>query len=206
MTTYRLHCFKESGNSYKVALALAIAGVTWEKVAVDYFDGQTRQPGWRSETNEMGEVPVLEIDGRRMTQSGVILLHIAEQFDGLHVEASERNEVLRWLLFDNHKFTANLASYRWLRTFAKPAPHEAVLAYMRQCTVAALDIVDRHLADSTFIVGNRLTVADLSMVGYVYYPADELGFDLRAEYPRVGAWMDRVAQTTGWRGPYELLA
>ena len=91
MTTYRLHCFKESGNSYKVALALAIAGVTWEKVAVDYFDGQTGQSGWRSETNEMGEVPVLEIDGCRI---------------------------------DNQKFTANLASYRRLRTPDWREPYE----------------------------------------------------------------------------------
>lgn len=206
MTTYKLHCFKESGNSYKVALALSIAGVHWQKVVVDDFDGQTRQPAWRAETNEMGEVPVLEIDGRRMTQSGVILLHLAEQFECLRVEDSERNEVLRWLLFDNHKFTANLASYRWLRTFAKPAPHEAVLAYMRQRTVAALAIAERHLATSAFIVGNRLTVADISMVGYVYYPKEELGLDLRAAYPRVKDWMARVAETRGWLEPYQMLA
>jgi glutathione S-transferase len=126
MTTYRLHCFEESGKSYIVALALAIAGVTWEKVAVDYFAGQTGQSGWRSEINEMGEVPVLEIDGCRMTQSGVILLHIAEQFDGLRVEAGERKEVLRWLLFDNHKFTANLASYCRLRTPDWREPYEVL--------------------------------------------------------------------------------
>ncbi|MBS0447743.1 MAG: glutathione S-transferase family protein [Proteobacteria bacterium] len=206
MTTDRLHCFKESGNSYKVALALTFAGVPFEKVTVDYFDGQTRQTVWRSETNEMGEVPILEFDGRRMSQSGVILLHLAERFDSLRVEPDEREEVLRWLLFDNHKFTANLASYRWPRTFAKPSPHEAVLAYMRQRTAAALDIVDRHLADCPIIVGDRCTVADLSMAGYVYYPADELGFDLRAEYSRIAAWMDRVAQIPGWRAPYDLLS
>jgi glutathione S-transferase len=75
MTMYRLHCFKESGNSYKVALALAIAGVPWDKVLVNYFDGQTRRPTWRADTNEMGEVPVLEVEGGRMSQSGVILLY-----------------------------------------------------------------------------------------------------------------------------------
>lgn len=206
MTTYKLHCFKESGNSYKVALALATLGVPWEKVNVDYFDGQTRQPSWRVQTNEMGEVPVLEADGRRLTQSGAILLDLAERFDALRLAEGERSEVLRWLLFDNHKFTANIASYRWLRTFAKPAPHEAVLAYMRQRTVAALEIVDCHLSTSRFIVGDRLTVADLSMVGYVYYPSEELGFDLRAEYAGIGAWMDRVAETPGWKPPYQLLA
>ena len=205
MTRYTLHCFKESGNSYKVALALTIAGLDWDKVVVDYFNGETRQPAWRAEVNELGEVPVLEIDGRRMTQSGAILMHLAEHADALHLDDGERPEVLRWLLFDNHKFTANLASYRWLRTFATPAPHEAVLAYMRQRTVAAFDIVERHLATQRFIVGDRLTIADISMAGYVFYPKDELGFDIGAEYPKVWDWMTRIAQTRGWRAPYQLL-
>jgi glutathione S-transferase len=131
---------------------------------------------------------------------------LAERFERLRVNDSDLEEVLRWLLFDDHKFTANLASYRWLRSFATPVPHEAVLAYMQQHTVAALEIVERHLAKRLFIVGDRLSIADLSMVGYVYYPASELGFDLRVEYPHIGAWMDRVASTPGWRPPYELLA
>lgn len=205
MTNYKLHCFKESGNSYKVALALSIAGLQWEKVFVDYFNGETRQPAWRAAVNELGEVPVLEADGSRMTQSGAILMHLAEHSDALRLEDSERPEVLRWLLFDNHKFTANLASYRWLRTFASPAPHEAVLHYMRQRTVAAFDIVEHHLATSPYIVGNRLTIADISMAGYVFYPKEELGFDISTEHPKVWAWMRRVAETRRWSAPYQLL-
>ena len=206
MTTYRLHCFKESGNSFKVALALNVVGANWEKVQVEFFNDQTRQSAWRADVNEMGEVPVLEIEGRRLTQSGVILLHLADRFDALRIDDSERDEVVRWLLFDNHKFTANLASYRWLRTFTFPAPHETVLAYMRQRTMAALGIVDQRLARSAFVAGDRLTIADLSLAGYVYYPAKELGFDLRVEYPHLGSWMDRVMSVPGWREPYQLLA
>lgn len=206
MTMYRLHCFKESGNSYKVALALSIAGLPWEKVVVDYFGGETRLPGWRTEMNELGEVPVLEIDGRKLSQSGVILLHLVEHVGALCLSEEEHSEVLRWLLFDNHKFTANLATYRWLRTFAAPAPHEAVLAFMRQRIASAFDIVEKHLGTHRFIVGDRLTIADLSLAGYVFYPEEELGFDISTEYPNISAWMGRVAQTPGWLAPYELLS
>jgi glutathione S-transferase len=206
MTMYKLHSFKESGNSYKVALALSMAGADWEMVQVEFFKSQTRQPAWRADINEMGEVPVLEFEGRRMTQSGAILLYLSEQVDFLRLQDDERNEVIRWLLFDNHKFTANLASYRWLRTFTYPAAHEAVLTFMRQRTMAALDIVNRRLVHSTFIVGDHLTIADLSLAGYVYYPTEELGFDLRTDYPHLGQWMARMEQVPGWREPYELLA
>lgn len=206
MTAFKLHCFKESGNAYKVALALALAGLSWEKVFVDYFNGQTCQPAWRAEVNALGEVPVLEFDGRKMTQSGAILMHLVDTVLVWHLSEDERPEVLRWLLFDNHKFTANLASYRWLRTFASPAPHDAVLAYMQQRTLAAFDILEQHLASHTHIVGKRLTVADLSVAGYVYYPQQELGVDIKRDYPMVWRWMARVSDTPGWKAPYDLLS
>lgn len=205
MTHYRLHCFKESGNSYKVALALSVANLLWEKVDVDYFNGQTHQTAWRYEVNEQGEVPVLEMNGRKLTQSGAILMELSNQEDVFRLEENERAEVLRWLLFDNHKFTANLATYRWLRTFAKPAPHDAVLEFMHQRVLAAFEIVEKHLGANSFIVGNRLTIADLSMAGYVFYPKEELGLDIESMYPQVWRWMGRVSETQGWKAPYELL-
>jgi len=73
MPTYRLHCFAQSGNAYKVALYLNCAGIEWEPVFVDYMAGATRDPEWRARVNPMGEVPVLEVDDKRLTQSGAIL-------------------------------------------------------------------------------------------------------------------------------------
>ena len=55
--TIKLYCFGESGHSYKAALGLTLAGVEWEPVFVDFFNGETRSPEYRSTVNEMGEVP-----------------------------------------------------------------------------------------------------------------------------------------------------
>jgi glutathione S-transferase len=101
MAEYRLYCFAESGNSYKPALMLALSGCDWESRWVDYFNGETRGEVYRSTINELGEAPVLEHGGKRLTQSGVILTYLAERtgrFGGRN--ADERLEVLRWLLFD----------------------------------------------------------------------------------------------------------
>ena len=200
----RLHCFKESGNSYKVALALTLAEIAWEKVDVAFFQGATRDPVWHAEVNEFGEVPVLEIDGLKLSQSGVILTHLSEQVNKLRVSPAERLEVLRWLLFDNHKFTGNLASYRWLRTFAKSVD-EAVLTFVRQRTTAAFDTVERHFSKNAFLVGGRLTIADLSLAGYVFYPPEELGLEIKDSYPHVWKWMGRISEIPGWHEPYGLL-
>ena len=58
MAEYQLYCFAQSGNAYKAALMLALAGADWEPVWVDFFNGGTRTPEYRA-INEMGEVPVL---------------------------------------------------------------------------------------------------------------------------------------------------
>ena len=206
MTTYTLHCFKESGNSYKVALALTLAGLPWTKVDVDYFNGETRTAEWRASVNEQGEVPVLDVGTDRMTQSGAILMSLADHIAMYALERSERAEVLRWILFDNHKFTANLASYRWLRNFASPASDEAVLTYLRGRAAGAIDILERHLQARTFVVGERLAIADVSMAGYVFYPKEQLGFDFSSGFPNIAAWMSRLSQVPGWQAPYDLLA
>src|SRR3954465_7818682 len=78
MARYRLHCIGASGNSYKLALYMNCAGLDWEPGGGDFAGGQTRDPGWRATTNAMGEVPVLEVDGQLMSQSGAILIWLSE--------------------------------------------------------------------------------------------------------------------------------
>src|ERR1043165_5968093 len=106
----RLHCFCQSGNSYKAAFALRAMGLPYESVFVDFMNGRTRDAGWRAEVNEMGEGPVLDDGDARLTQAGVILTHLARKtgrFGGRN--EAEARDVLRWLLFDNHKFTSYFA-------------------------------------------------------------------------------------------------
>jgi glutathione S-transferase len=80
MTNYRLHYFPESGNSYKIALMLTLCGQSFEPVWTDFGGGITRTREWRATFNEMGEIPVLEEDGVRLTQTAPILLRLADRF------------------------------------------------------------------------------------------------------------------------------
>src|ERR1700731_2761672 len=132
MPIYRLHYFPESGNSYKLALMLTLCGQAFEPVWTDFGGGITRTPEWRRSVNEMGEVPVLEIDGVRYTQTAPILLRLADHFSKFHgTTDAERNEILRWLFWDNHKLTGFMATYRYHRAFT-PAPDQAMLSHFRR--------------------------------------------------------------------------
>ena len=114
MAEYRLHCFAQSGNAYKAALMLELCGADWEPRFVDYFNGETRTPEFRA-VNVMGEVPLLEHGALELAQSGVILDYLAGQLGQFGPEnESDRREILRWLLFDNHKLTSYTATLRFL--------------------------------------------------------------------------------------------
>jgi glutathione S-transferase len=116
MPCYRLHYFPESGNSYKLALMLTLCGRRFEPVWTDFGGGVTRTPEWRRDVNEMGEIPVLEVDGERLTQTAPILLKLAKQFGRFGGETEqEQFELLRWLFWDNHKLTGYMATYRYYR-------------------------------------------------------------------------------------------
>lgn len=206
MPTYRLHCFAQSGNSYKVALYLNCAGAAWEPVFVDYMTGATRDPDWRARINPMGEVPVLEADGKRLTQSGAILTWLAEKTGKFAPKTEEeRYEALRWILFDNHKFTSYLATYRFLRSFAPQAPDPAVLAFLKTRADGALGIVNEHLTRTPFMLGAEPTIADFSLAGYMFYPTSELGYDLEISHKNIFTWTQRMKALPGWKDPYDLM-
>ena len=204
MAEYRLHCMKESGNAYKVALMLALSGCDWQPVWVDYFNGQTRGESFRAALNEMGEVPVLEHQGKRLSQSGVILDYLAEvtgKFGGRN--ADEKREILRWVLFDNHKFTSYYATLRFLFGLQKSG-ETPVVEFLRARTRGAYGIVDKHLTNSAFLLGDAPTVADFSLAGYVFYP-EATGIDRAKEFPHIEAWAARLAALPGWKHPYDLM-
>ena len=206
MADYRLHCFAQSGNAYKVALMLSACGLDWEPVLVRYFDGATRAEDWRQDVNVMGEVPVLEHAGRRLSQSGAILTYLARR-TGQFGPAGEDEEldILRWILFDNHKFTSYFATHRFMLSLAGKPADPAVLSFLRARVDAALGVADKHLAATPFMVAGRPTIADFSLAGYMFYPNAETGYDIAASYPHLHAWRERIAALPGWKPPYEMM-
>jgi glutathione S-transferase len=202
MAEYTLYGFAQSGNAYKPALALELAGADWAPRFVDYFGGETRTTAYRA-INIMGEVPVLAHRGHHLSQSGVILDYLAETLGQFGPrDDDERREVLRWILFDNHKLTSYTATYRFLRAFAKD-PQPDVLAEFRKRAETAWGTLNTHLDGRRFVVGERLTIADISLCGYLFWP-DEIGVDWTS-YPHLDRWLRRIADTPRWRPPYELM-
>ncbi|WP_223422347.1 glutathione S-transferase family protein [Tateyamaria pelophila] len=201
--TLKLHCFGESGNSYKAALALELSGSAWEPVFVDFFNGETRSDAYR-DLNPMGEAPLL-IDGdRRLSQSGVIQQYVTDKTGRFGGEGDDRYEVLRWTLWDNHKLSSMAGMIRFLMNFLPEdkRPHE-VIAFNQGRLKAAFAVLDAHLAGRDWFVGKDITNADISCCGYLFYP-EPFGFD-RVDWPNIDRWLSNIENLPGWKSPYDLM-
>ena len=198
----KLHCFGESGNSYKAALALELSGLEWTPAYVDFFNGGARSEAYLA-INEMGEVPVLETDSLRLSQSGAIQDWITER-TGKFGGGDQAREVLRWVLWDNHKLSSNAGGLRFLMNFLpeEKRPKE-VIRWVGGRLGAAFRVLDTHLEGRDWIVGNEITNADLSCCGYLYYP-EPFGFDRKA-FPNIDRWLDGISALPGWKHPYDLM-
>ncbi|MEQ8481857.1 MAG: glutathione S-transferase family protein [Hoeflea sp.] len=206
MARFTLDCFLESGNAYKAALMLELSGADWQARRVAFFNGQTRSSEFR-EMNIMGEVPVLTDDlGNRnlvLSQSGVILDYLAGELGRFGpTNELERREILRWLLWDNHKLTSYSATYRFMNRFQEKGEDPAAQFLLGRAR-SAWKVLDAHLEGRDFVVAGHPTIADLSLCGYLFWP-EEIGMDLAA-HPNIQAWLDRITALPGYKRPEELM-
>ena len=202
--TIKLYCFGESGNAYKAALTMNVAGIDWEPVYVDFFNGETRTPEYRK-LNVMGEVPVMVDGDLILTQSGVIQDYIATKTGRFYGRSdAERREVLRWMFFDNHKVSGVAGTLRFNMNFLPEAKRNTdVISFLSMRMHSALKIMDTHLEERDWLATDEATIADFASCGYLYYP-EQFTFD-RAQYPHIDRWLDRIAALPGWKHPYDMM-
>jgi len=201
----KLYCFGESGNAYKAALTLALADANWEPIFVDFFNGEARSEAYRRDVNDMGEVPVLVDGDVRLSQSGAIQQYVIDQTQSpVGGRPADKYEVLRWVLWDNHKMSSQAGVTRFLVNFLpeEKRPTEAI-GFLQGRLQTAYAILNGHLDGRDWIVGDAVTVADISCCGYLYYP-EPFGFD-RAAYPNIDRWLSNIAALPGWKHPYDLM-
>ncbi|QFU07321.1 Disulfide-bond oxidoreductase YfcG [Rhodobacteraceae bacterium THAF1] len=204
MTT-KLHCFGESGHSYKAALTLELMGLEWEPVFVDFFNGEARSNAYRSDYNPMGEAPVMVDGDTTLSQSAVIQQYLVEktgQFGG--ETKDDAREILRWQFWDNHKLSSQLGVIRFLMNYVPEEKRpEQALGFLQGRADAALQVLETHLTERDWIVGRTVTVADLTCCGYLYYP-EPFGFS-RDAYPAIDRWLSNIQSLDGWKHPYDLM-
>ncbi len=196
MPQVRLYDYAASANCYKARLLLAQLGLAYERVPVDIFAGESTTPAYR-EKNPAGRTPVLELDsGETIAESNAILLYLGEGTPFVPDDLLERARVWQWLFFEQNLFEPNVGTARFWRLTGRDAERPEVFAARLESARAALAVLDDGLRDREFLLGDRYTVADVSLYAYAHAAGDG-GIDMSA-YPAVTAWLRRVETTPGF--------
>ena len=185
-----------SGNCYKVRLLLAQLGLAYDTVDVSVIDRSNRAE-LLGDLNPGLRVPTLVLDdGRPLAESNAILWYLGDGTSYVPDGKFERAQVLQWQFFEQYSHEPNIAVARFWKTYSgQPETFERQRERLLAGGYAALDAMERHLDGRAFLVGERYSLADISLYAYTHV-AHEGDFDLEP-YPATRAWLERVAAQPG---------
>jgi glutathione S-transferase len=185
-----------SGNCYKVRLLLAQLGVEYEIEHVDVVD-RSRRKELLGELNPALRVPTIVLDdGRPLGESNAILWYFGDGTAYVPTDAYERAQALQWMFFEQYSHEPSVAVARFLRMYSgDPERFERQKERLLTSGYAALDAMEGHLGGREFLVGERYSIADISLYAYTHV-AHEGGFELEG-YPAIREWIGRVAAQPG---------
>ena len=185
-----------SGNCYKVRLLLAHLGVQYDRRTVDVVDRSDR-PQLLGGLNPALRVPTIVLDdGRALGESNAILWYFGDGTRFVPTGRYERAQVLQWQFFEQYDHEPAIAVLRfWLSYSGRPEAFAEQVEGRRAAGYRALDAMEQALDGREWLVGDAMTLADISLYAYTHV-AHEGGFDL-ASYAAIRAWLGRVAAQPG---------
>ena len=189
-----LHEFPLSGNCYKIRLTAAHLGIELERRAYDISKGETHTPEFLRDVSAAGRIPVLQDGDRFLTESNAICYFLANGSKLIPDGHFDQADMLRWMFWEQYSHEPNIATQRfWLRHVGIEALTDAQriqISGKHEAGLAALDLMDNHLATRKWFVADQFSLADICLFAYTHV-ADEADFDLEA-YPEIIHWMERI--------------
>ena len=189
-----LHEDARSGNCYKIRLTAAHLQLPLERKNYDIMMGETRTPEFLRDVNANGRIPVLQDGDRFLTESNAICFYLAKGTSLIPEDKFDQADMLRWMFWEQYYHEPNIATLRlWLKFIGLDALTDAQrvqISAKRENGLAALDLMDKHLADKKWFVADQFSVADICLFAYTHV-ADEANFDLEL-YPAVIRWIERI--------------
>jgi glutathione S-transferase len=183
-----------SGNCLKVKWVCDYLSTPYQWVEINVLKGESRTPEYLA-MNPAGQAPLAVLaDGRPLAQSNAIMLHLAEGSDLIPADAYDRAKMFEWLFWEQYSHEPYVAVARFQVRYLGKAASELEPRLVERGN-AALKLMDEALAKTPFLVGNRVSLADVALVAYTRV-AHEGGFDLSG-YPAVQAWVSRVESALG---------
>jgi glutathione S-transferase len=186
-----LYEYAPSGNCYKIRLLLTQLGILFQRTHLDILNKETRTPEFLAK-NPNGRTPLLELEpGKFLAESNAILFYLSAETQFFPVDPWERAQVMQWLFFEQYSHEPYIATLRfWISYLHKAEEFAIEIAKRKEQGYAALRVMEQHLSSRDYFVGEKYTIADISLFAYTHVAA-EGDFDL-SEFTHILRWIDRV--------------
>ena len=188
----RIYGDEQSGNCYKVQLLLSHLECDHEWIPIDILKGDTQTADFLA-LNPNGKIPILQTDdGLVVTESNAILHFLAHDTPYAPLDRLTHTRILSWQFFEQYSHEPYIAVARFInRYLGMPADRLDEFEDKQTGGNAALAVMNKHLQNHPYFVGDAMTIADISLYAYTHV-ANEGGFDL-TQYAAVNEWLKRVA-------------
>jgi len=187
---FKLYEYSPSGNCYKVRLLLTQLNIAFDRTEIDILQGKSRTPEFLVK-NPNGRIPVLEIaPGKFLFESNAIMFYLSEETEFFPTDKFELAQVMQWLFFEQYSHEPFIATSRFWYLTGKAEEYQEALQQKQAPGYAALGVMEQHLTNYAFFVGDRYTIADIGLFAYTHV-AGEGGFDL-TRFPAIQTWIKRV--------------
>ena len=186
-----------SGNCYKLKLMCALLALEHEWVSIDITRGETRSDSFLA-LNPNGQIPVCVTDDKEvLTESNAILFYLAQGSSYWPEDSLLQTRILEWQCFEQYSHEPTIAVARFIKVYQNlPDNRKGEYQGKLKAGYRALDLMEKHLSDRNYLVGELCSTADISLFAYTHV-AHEGGFDLSA-YPAVRRWISTIKSLPGY--------
>ena len=199
--TLTLYSMPSSGNSHKVRLMLSLLGRPYRHIGLEYETPELAE-AHATGALPMGKLPVLVLeDGAALPESNAVLCYLAEGTPWMPEDALSRARTLGWMFFEQNRHETVIAVRAALHKYASRAhlATPARLAELLESGHSVLQVMEDHLSNHDWLVGDRPTVADISLYAYTHTAGSQGGFEM-SRFPQINAWLARIAALPGYVG------
>ncbi|CCL99732.1 uncharacterized protein FIBRA_01754 [Fibroporia radiculosa] len=202
---FTLYTHKGGPNGWKVAFVLEELGLTYESVFLDFGKQEQKSPSF-TKYNPNGRIPAV-IDHKNndfvVWESNAILIYLAEKYDTAHrisaVTPEDKIFQLQWLFFQASGQGPYFGQAIWFKVYHPEKLPSALERYQKE-TLRVISVLDGVLAKQEWLVGGKLSIADISFVTWnnaaVGAIAPDIeGANLEKDYPSFWAWHQKLVAT-----------
>lgn len=190
----KIHGDINSGNCLKVKYTADLLGLEYEWIAIDVAKWETRTPAFLA-MNPQGQVPVVDFGGGKvLAQSNAIIRYLARGSALLPDDAFTQAKIDEWLFWEQYSHEPYIAVCRYHMFYLGKSKESRDPARVERGE-KSLSFMNEQLAGRRFLVGDTLTIADISLLAYTRL-AHEGGFDLDAR-SNVRLWISRCERDLG---------